>query len=282
MFLCKTIKGTTVVCLGTLFHITPLNTFASDEVYSQECECIPMTGSTRNFPVTLRDFKRTHPDFEYVKGEDYRIITDELGADNLPVYANDPGSHTTTNAENFNQWYRDVPGVNIAIPMTIVLNEVSPGFWEYSNNEFFPIDGMGWATGTSSPRVLDDIYPSEWWEPLPEPDLPFPYDPEDVRDSKTGHNFHFTLQMHLNFDYNGGEVFTFTGDDDLYVYINRKLAINLGGVHSAITKTIRLDEIAHELGIVPGERYRFDLFFAERHTTRSQFKFQTTINLECY
>jgi len=49
------------------------------------------------------------------------------------------------------------------------------------------------------------------------------------------HNFHFTFELHTEFIYKGGEVFTFVGDDDVFTFINKKLAIDLGGVHGAET-----------------------------------------------
>ncbi|WP_444994127.1 PKD domain-containing protein [Aliikangiella sp. IMCC44359] len=207
--------------------------------------------TTRVIPVTFRDFTPEHPDFEYHNmGEDTGIVKEDLGADGLPVYARSYGSSRTTNGEYyFNQWYRDTECVNLNIPKTLMITrQPQSTIWEYSNSNFFPIDGEGF--GNSG---------------LTDPD----------------HNYHFTMETHLSFDYKGGEVFTFRGDDDLWLFINGKLAIDIGGIHSAIERTINLDEIADKLGITVGNRYTFDLFFAERHTTRSNFKFQTNMDLEC-
>ncbi|WP_430461338.1 fibro-slime domain-containing protein [Thalassolituus sp. LLYu03] len=208
------------------------------------CECKVATG-TRTVPVVFRDFSTTHPDFETMDGVDLGIVKTDLGPDGRPVYASATTTSTTTGKENFDQWYRDVPGVNIAFSDSLTITEISPGFWQYSNHSFFPIDRKGFGNQGNY------------------------------------HNFHFTMETHLKFYYRPGDTFTFRGDDDVFLFINGKLAMDIGGVHGMIQKTLDLDAKAAELGIEPYGTYTFDLFFAERHTSESHFQFQTTLELEC-
>lgn len=202
---------------------------------------------TLALPGTIRDFKASHPDFEGVISVDNGITTSTLGPDRKPVYASAGTTPTTSGKENFDQWYRDVDGVNLPAEYAITLELVpdsDPPVYRYANNSFFPIDGELWGN-----------------EGQP-------------------HNYWFTYELHSSFTYQGGETFNFTGDDDVWVYINDQKVIDLGGVHGAMSASVSLDALAGELGLVEGETYNFDMFFAERHTSQSNFVAETSLVLE--
>jgi fibro-slime domain-containing protein len=188
---------------------------------------------------TIRDFNASHPDFEGTIAVDPGIVQATLGLDGKPVYANN-GGPTTSGQANFDQWYRDVMGVNMTDSLTITLDDTGhPGVYTFADPEFFPIDGL----------LLGN-------EGRP-------------------HNYHFTYEIHSQFTYQGFETFHFTGDDDLWVFINDSLVIDLGGVHAALSDSVDLTT----LGLTLGNTYDFDLFFAERHTTASNFLIETSIAL---
>lgn len=190
---------------------------------------------------TVRDFLPDGQEFEGpIDGLQTGIVLSTLGADNKPVYNPAETASSVVSAATFNRWYNTIPGVNIAIQHTILLNETSPGVYSYSNDAFFPIDGTGFGN--------------------------YAY----------GHNYHFTFELKTKFTYHQGQTFRFTGDDDLWVFINKQLVIDLGGVHGATSNSVNLDS----LGLASGQDYDLDLFFAERHTTSSTFNIQTSIILQ--
>src|SRR5262249_28234285 len=94
---------------------------------------------------TIRDFTTSHPDFEYKIEVDPGIVLPDLGSDDKPVYAGPVDNPTTHDQKSFDQWYRDVPGVNQSIPLTIALKDDGNGVFTYDDSEFFPIDDAGFG-----------------------------------------------------------------------------------------------------------------------------------------
>jgi fibro-slime domain-containing protein len=196
--------------------------------------------------ATIRDFSpMTHPDFEapFPTGLDVGIVQRQLGPDDKPVYAGTPRTKSTSGAPLFDQWFRDDPSVNqtAALDLQLVPAAEQAGLFEYVDLEFFPID--------------DELLGNE----------------------ARNHNYHFTLEASTTFEYRGGEVFSFEGDDDMWVFVNRQLAIDLGGLHNTLTAEVELDVIAQSFGLELGGRYPLHFFFAERHTIASHFTIRTTI-----
>jgi fibro-slime domain-containing protein len=197
--------------------------------------------------VIIRDFRSDHIDFEAASesemGLERGIVQDALGADGKPVYASSSRTLTTHGREYFDQWFRDTPTVNTNIPFSLTLTQGQGGVFSYDSSAFFPIDDQGFGNEAFS------------------------------------HNYHFTLEAHTTFRHAGGEVFAFRGDDDFFAYINGRLAIDLGGVHTPEQQTVELDAIAQQFGLVVGRAYPLDFFFVERHTVESNLRIETTI--EC-
>jgi fibro-slime domain-containing protein len=206
-----------------------------------------------SLPAKIRDFKfHSPPDFEDPEGNSDHsspgLVKFDLGADRTPVYAPaGPVRPHTSGANNFQLWYHDVAGMNVTIPYTIPLTRDARGVSSFSSSAFFPIDGMGFGN-------------------------------EGVDTLGQAHNFAFTTEIHTSFTYHPGDVFTFTGDDDLWLFINGKLAIDLGGLHPPLSRTVDLDAQAAALGITVGGTYPMDIFHAERHTGASNFRIETTID----
>jgi fibro-slime domain-containing protein len=282
--------------IGGVLFVPGINESAA---FSQENPSTPnvlqLTGIVRDF--IERTKPNGHTDFERIPNGGFGVyngnIAKTLGADGKPVFtgggwltladwkdsANRPicwalyddsrgdrrgtkGVNSTggiASAASFNQWFNDVPGVNMSMPLTINLtrqtdtlgnsvyvfdDKLDPAY--QSKGGFFAIDGQLFGNSGQAPSG-------------PSPD----------------HNFHFTFELHTEFTYQPGQMFKFIGDDDVFVFIGGKLVIDLGGVHSERQQYVDLSR----LGLREGKRYTLDFFYAERHRVRANCRIETNIPL---
>ena len=215
-----------------------------------------VSSSAISAPITLtgtvRDFTTPHPDFEspfpplYNSGSvTTGLVETRLNADGNPVLASGhvPGTGMISNAGSFGEWYT-VSGSNRVRSYDITLSDNGDGTYTYRNNSFFPIDGQ--LLGNQG-RI---------------------------------HNYHFTYELNTAFTYTQDlvdAVFSFSGDDDVWVFIDGELVIDLGGVHSAQSGSVRLGDLASLWSWEEYSDHTLDFFLAERHTTESNFTITTSI-----
>ena len=158
-----------------------------------------------------------------------------------------------TSKESLSTWFRNIPGTNVSAPLDITLvREEGTNVFIFDDKEdprfqslggFFPINGELFGNSAGEDK-----------------------------------NFHFTFELTTKFEHQAGKgaVFTFIGDDDVWVFVDGRLVIDLGGVHGATSQTIDLDRLDW---LEDGELYELKFFFAERHRTQSNFRIETTLKL---
>jgi fibro-slime domain-containing protein len=259
-------------------------------------------------PIVYHDFKdwnegdavHDHPDFGHFPGNGRGwagIVQPTLGPAGVPVHvagcfpmpgggypailtANScaPGGMPAPTGPTwdatmdwFGMWYVDNATFNKTIVSTLTLPPMAGGAFQYTDLTFFPLDG-----NTSS------------WGTTP----------------NFAHNYGFTSVVRTWFEYNGTASLTFFGDDDVWVFVNKKLAVDLGGTHQQATGSVTLDAAnghgyvcdfvmpgnafpspactataaaagnGHDvdLGLKMGNVYEIAVFQAERYPTESNYQ----------
>jgi len=168
-----------------------------------------------------------------------------LFPDETPQYAykgQSPGKNIRSPDSFYNWFHNTVQNRQENVEITLKYNNQNDVYF-YGNDSFFPLDGRGW---------------------------------KDRATNK--HNYAYCMEARTRFGYRGGEVFTFYGDDDVWVYINGYLVIDLGSLHTKLEGSVKLDDLTF---LKTGNNYRLDFFYCERHTTESNFFLTTSLEVYC-
>jgi fibro-slime domain-containing protein len=196
-----------------------------------------------------------HPDFQCFNGGlQTGMVAAALDGERKPVRV---ANAQTSSAASFAQWYRSDATINKTMSQALTLGGIGGGAYRFDTNSFYPATGRGWDTDCSG-------------------------SPCEIRHTDGNgageENFHFTSEVHFWFIYKGTEVLAFSGDDDVWVFINGKLAVDIGGVHGRQDGAVDLSvaATATNLGLTVGKTYEAIVFQAERHTTRSQYRLTLT------
>jgi fibro-slime domain-containing protein len=197
------------------------------------------------------------------------IVQDTLGPDRKPQYNDsvDTTKSMTTNATDFASWYHDSKYSKVVVD-TLPLVAQADGTFVYDHSgtyangawtipAFFPLDDRGWATLPNGPEI------------------PFL---ETCDQDQGKHNFSFTSEVRYWFEHQGGETLSFIGDGDVWVFVNGKLAVDLGGVHGASPGSVTLDATTSaRFNLTVGKIYEIAVFQAQRHSSRSTLRFSLPV-----
>ena len=205
------------------------------------------------------------------------MVERELGPNGVPVPAsNFPSNCKTT--EHLGNWFlpevvaTDAAGNSYtnATCRDLELTLTDDGFWFGQKNKESPEKGL---------FFLDDFQFLDEAGTVPNPMFD-----NILGDSTIGrHNYGFTMKIQATFEYVPGQYFEFLGDDDVWVFINNKLVVDIGGQHTQIEGKVKLDTIGKNNPadkLIPGETYSFHIFYAERHRNESNFKMRTSMDLK--
>jgi fibro-slime domain-containing protein len=159
------------------------------------------------------------------------------------------------------------------------------------------VDSITGPTSVTPAPATASVPDQYGWNGFPDESQLFPGRPA----ASYVHNFYFTTEVQYWFKYEANTLATldFLGDDDVWVFLNNRLAVDLGGVHVPSAGSVTIDAVAGtvnatmrdgrgfpmfenppiprpgttaQFGLVPGNVYMISIFHAERQVDGSSFQ----------
>lgn len=175
------------------------------------------------------------------------------------------GAQCYSQPSRFADWFTDRAGpagtledINRPFLTDLAFTPLDDGTWEFRDKAYFPLDNRLPLRWRKIKATDPDPYGHLITGRLGTADL-------------SQHNYGFTVELHAVGTYRAGtgQSISFAGDDDVWIFINGKIAVDMGGIHGAQTGTVDLDKAAASLGLADGMDFKVDLYFAERRVTES-------------
>ena len=186
---------------------------------------------------------------------------------------------------SFAQWFTDVPALNLSTDYTLTFTrsgDAGSPTYSFTTSDFTPIDGLLFdESGSDSDDCDDDDCDHHHGHGRGHDEhgrgRGRGHDDDDDDDDDDDHNRFFTLTFTTSFEYDASasQYLTVTSANDLWVFVDGQLAIDLGSSHSQASQTIS----PVRLGLTDGQSYDVDFFFAQRTDAEAPLSILTNITL---